>query len=119
MLTLGLCCFFILIISAISSGTEAALFSISVSKLKSLNIEQRGVQATLKIKENIESSIRTIVIVNNITNIIGSMFVGYLAEHQRDHFAASVHFNAEEHRVDRQPIRFQFLQLALNKIAIA
>ena len=54
--------------------------SISISKLKSFDPERRGVKATLKIKENIEPSIRTIVIINNITNIIGSIVVGYLAE---------------------------------------
>ena len=80
MVSLCLCCFFIIFISAIASGTEAALFSISVSKLKSLPPEKRGVKATLKIKKNIDSSIRTIVIINNITNITGSMIVGFLAE---------------------------------------
>ena len=73
------CCLLIIVTSAIASGTEAALFSISVSKLKSLPQDKR-VKATLHIKENIESSIRAIVIVNNITNIIGSIMVGYLAE---------------------------------------
>ena len=80
MLILIGCCSVIIIISAIASGTEAALFSISVSKLKSLPLEKRGVQATLNIKENIEPSIRTIVIINNITNIVGSILVGYLAD---------------------------------------
>ena len=72
-------CLLIIVTSAVASGTEAALFSISVSKLKSLTQDKR-VKATLQIKENIESSIRAIVIVNNITNIIGSIMVGYLAE---------------------------------------
>ena len=50
------CCLLIIVTSAIASGTEAGLFSISVSKLKSLPPDKRGVKATLHIKENIESS---------------------------------------------------------------
>lgn len=66
--------------SAFWSGSEAALFSISVVKVRQLAQDQvPGAQALLRIKENMSRPISTIVIMNNIFNIVGSIFVGIIA----------------------------------------
>lgn len=66
--------------SAICSGTEAALFSVSLVKVRQLaQSDQPSSQALLKIRENMSRPISTIVILNNIANIVGSIVVGGIA----------------------------------------
>lgn len=66
--------------SAICSGVEAALFSISLGKAKVL-LEQKkaGAAILVKAKENMQRSIAVIVVLTNTFNIIGSMMVGLVA----------------------------------------
>jgi CBS domain containing-hemolysin-like protein len=68
----------VIIISAICSGTEAALLSVSILKIKQLatGTSKSSATALLKIKEKINRPLTTIVILNNVANIGGSMMVG-------------------------------------------
>lgn len=74
----------IIILSGIVSGSEAALLSISYAKAKELanskkkRIRKKAIKLML-IKDNIQRNISTIVILNNIINIVGSIYVGVLA----------------------------------------
>jgi CBS domain containing-hemolysin-like protein len=73
-----------LISSALVSGSEAALLSVSLAKAKELknssnkSISQKG-KVLLLIKEDLQKHITTIVVLNNIINIAGSIYVGVLA----------------------------------------
>lgn len=70
----------VLIASAICSGSEAALFSVPPVKVR--QAAQKGSHAgksLLEIRENMERPIATIVIFNNIANIVGSIWLGYLS----------------------------------------
>ncbi len=66
--------------SALFSGIEAALFSISLSRAKVLaEQKKKGSAALVAVKENIRRPITAIVIFNNTFNIIGSIMVGVIA----------------------------------------
>ena len=70
----------VLLSSAICSGTEAALFSIPLTKARQLAQNKHpAALILLAIRENMNRPIATIVILNNIANIVGSMVVGNLA----------------------------------------
>ncbi len=72
--------FIVLLSSALCSGTEAALLSVPLVKARQLaqSHKQAG-KALLTIRENIGRPIATIVILNNIANIVGSIVVGSIA----------------------------------------
>jgi CBS domain containing-hemolysin-like protein len=72
--------FLTLAVSAICSGSEAALFSISLVRVRQ-RAEGGGAaaKALLKIRENMARPIGTIVVLNNIANIGGSLVIGNLA----------------------------------------
>ena len=75
--------FALLFVSAMASGTEAALFAIPISKVKAfLDEGRRGAKALQTIKDDMGRAITTVVIVNNIANIVGSIAVGSLAQKQ-------------------------------------
>jgi CBS domain containing-hemolysin-like protein len=66
--------------SAICSGTEAALLSISLIKVRQLaQSKNPAALALLGIRNKINRPIATIVFLNNIFNIVGSVTVGSLA----------------------------------------
>lgn len=73
----------IIVFSALASGSEAALLSVSYPKIKELanskKKSKKKAQKLLYIKDNIQRYITTIVVFNNIVNIIGSIYVGVLA----------------------------------------
>lgn len=75
----------IIVLSAIVSSSEAALLSVSIGKIKEIlntskNKKQKHKAKNLiSIKDNLQKHISTIVILNNIINIIGSIYVGVLA----------------------------------------
>jgi len=70
----------LLLVSAMASGTEAALFAIPISKVQAfLDEEKRGAKALQAIKDDMGQAITTVVIINNIANIVGSIAVGALA----------------------------------------
>jgi len=67
-------------LSAVASGTEAALFSVPYSRARTmLQAKKPGAKALVRIKEDMTRAIGTIVIINNIANIVGSALVGALA----------------------------------------
>lgn len=66
--------------SALCSGSEAALFSIPLVKVQQLAEAHRpGAHILLQIRSNMSRPIATIVILNNIFNIVGSIVVGGMA----------------------------------------
>lgn len=67
----------VLLTSGLCSMTEAAILSLPLLKARVLYDQKRkGSKDLLAIKENINSTIATIVILNNSINIIGSIFIG-------------------------------------------
>jgi CBS domain containing-hemolysin-like protein len=66
--------------SAICSGSEAALFSVSLIKVRQLAQSRNpSALALLAIREKMNRPIATLVILNNIFNIIGSIVIGSTA----------------------------------------
>lgn len=72
---------FILILgSALCSCTETALLSVSTLKIRQLaELKKPAAITLLAIRENMNRPIATIVIINNIFNIIGSIITGSIA----------------------------------------
>ncbi len=80
MLTLLLTLIAVLIVSGLCSGTEAALFSVPLLRVRELaRSKKRGAKTLLKIRQKMNRPITTIVILNNIANIGGSILIGSLA----------------------------------------
>ncbi|MCF7791270.1 MAG: hemolysin family protein [Victivallales bacterium] len=74
--------FIVIIASGICSGLEAALLSVPILKIReivSTGKKKSSALTLLSIKENINRPLTTIVILNNIANICGSMLVGETA----------------------------------------
>ncbi|MCB0195850.1 MAG: HlyC/CorC family transporter [Anaerolineae bacterium] len=70
----------VLCASALSSGTEAALFSVPLVKVRQLAQSKKSSgRALLAIRQNMSRPIASIVIMNNIANIVGSIVVGRIA----------------------------------------
>lgn len=66
--------------SACCSGCEAALFAVSRSKVELFRQQKRrGATALYDIKEKMSRPITAIVICNNVFNIVGSIYVGFVA----------------------------------------
>ncbi|RRR70129.1 MAG: HlyC/CorC family transporter [Candidatus Viridilinea halotolerans] len=71
---------FVLFSSAICSGVEAALFSTSMVRVRQLAEKGGGSAVTLlRIREAMGRPISTIVVLNNVANIGGSILIGDLA----------------------------------------
>jgi CBS domain containing-hemolysin-like protein len=67
--------------SALTSMTEAALFSVRISRIHLAVEEKRpGSRRLLALKKNLQRPVAAIVILNNVFNIAGSICVGILAE---------------------------------------
>ena len=70
----------VLLSSAICSGSEAALFSVRLVKVRRLAQSKRpAALALLSIRERMNRPIATIVILNNIANIVGTSVVVFVA----------------------------------------
>jgi CBS domain containing-hemolysin-like protein len=70
----------VLVSSGLCSGTEAALFSVPIISVRRLAEEKRrGAKPLLQIRGNMSRPIATVVILNNIANIVGSITVGGIA----------------------------------------
>jgi CBS domain containing-hemolysin-like protein len=70
----------VLLSSGLCSGTEAALFSVPYVRSRQLAMEgRRGAKALLYVRENMARPIATIVVLNNVANIVGSITVGAIA----------------------------------------
>ena len=80
MLTLIIAIGIVLLSSAICSGSEAALFSVPIVKVRRLAQSNRpSALALLSIREQMNRPIATIVILNNIANIVGTSVVVFVA----------------------------------------
>ena len=80
MLRLVIAIGFVLLSSAICSGSEAALFSVQLVKVRRLAQSKRpNALALLSIREQMNRPIATIVILNNIANIVGTSVVVSIA----------------------------------------
>lgn len=79
MLSLIVAMVLLIVLSAVFSASEAALFSISKNKAEELRAEGRCSELFLKIVRNKDDYISTIVCLNNLANIMGSIYVGALA----------------------------------------
>lgn len=69
----------LLVCSAICSMTEAALFSLPITKARQMSELSKNGQIVRKIRENPARPVSIIVIFNNIANIVGTYFVASLA----------------------------------------
>ncbi|MBW4556952.1 MAG: hemolysin family protein [Trichormus sp. ATA11-4-KO1] len=80
MLQLVIIVFVVILGSAFCSGTETALFSVSPLRVRQLaQSHNPSAVALLAIRENMNRPIATIVILNNIFNIVGSILTGNIA----------------------------------------
>jgi CBS domain containing-hemolysin-like protein len=80
MLEITLTVVIMLIVSALSSGVEAAIFAVPYSRVRGAIDEKRfGASALLSIKDDMRKPIMTIVIFNNIANVAGPILAGTLA----------------------------------------
>ncbi len=71
----------VVVASGLCSGSEAALFSVPLNRARQLAEERpRLGRALLAIRMDMSRPIATIVILNNVANIAGSIAVGHLAE---------------------------------------
>ncbi len=67
----------LLVLSGLTSMTEAALFSVPVSQVHlAVDRKHRLAEHLLRIKEDLRRPIATIVILNNTVNIVGSIYIG-------------------------------------------
>lgn len=79
MLELGIVVALVIVASAICSGTEAALFSLRISKAKELAQRSNNGKVLKNIKENPDRPTSAIVIFNNVANIVGTFYITILA----------------------------------------
>jgi CBS domain containing-hemolysin-like protein len=79
-MTLAIAVLIVLICSGICSLVEAALFSVSQIKVRQLAESRRPAALALsRVRENMRDPIAAVVILTNISNIIGSIMVGGIA----------------------------------------
>ena len=77
---LGLIVVSVLVVSALCSGTEAALFSVSPIQARQAEQDNKyGSRSLLVLLQDLTKPIAAIVIVNNLANIVGSIIIGKLA----------------------------------------
>jgi len=80
MTTLILLVLALVLASGLTSMSEAALFSVPISKVYLARDENRaGGSRLVAIKESMQRPISALVILNNLINILGSVMVGYFA----------------------------------------
>lgn len=80
MLTLLLLTLFVISSSALCSGTETALLSVPQTRVRQLaQTGRKSARALLSIREKISRPIATLVILNNLSNILGSIVIGRTA----------------------------------------
>ena len=79
MLTLSIIIVAILALSGFFSGSEAALLTLTDADTETLLQKKRlGARILKKVEDNIDRSVITIVVFNNIANIVGSIVVGQM-----------------------------------------
>ena len=83
MLVLALTVLAVMLSSGLCSGTEAALFSVTeVGARQAHEQGRRGSVALLHVRGHMKRPIATIVVLNNVANILGSVMVGSIAAQQ-------------------------------------
>ncbi|MCE9585652.1 hemolysin family protein [Candidatus Nomurabacteria bacterium] len=76
----------IVLLSGIFAMSEASIFTISGTKAEALKNEKvSGAESLLKIKNKINKPIITLVVLNNVVSIAGSIFVGFYSAKVFDH----------------------------------
>lgn len=72
----------VLFVSAFFSGSEAAIMSITPTEIELLRGQRRfGSHSLQKVHMHIDRSVIAIVIMNNISSIVGSVVVGQIVVH--------------------------------------
>ena len=67
----------LLVLSGLTSMTEAALFSVPLSRVHvAVEQKRRWASSLLRLKQDLRRPIATIVILNNAVNIVGSAYIG-------------------------------------------
>ena len=95
MLTLILVSLAVMAISALASGVEAAVFTVPYTRVKAMASKgEPGWKTLLKVKDDMTQAIGTVVIVNNIGNIVGSGLVGLIAHDVFSDVAIGIFFAA-------------------------
>ena len=80
MVELAIAVLALILCSALSSGTEAALFTVPYGQvLSALQQKRIGATSLKRLKDDMARPIMAIVIVNNVANILGSIAVGSMA----------------------------------------
>lgn len=70
----------VILASALCSGSEAAIFSVPLNKARELaQGGGRSARTLLAIRQDMSRPIATIVVLNNVANIVGSILVGGMA----------------------------------------
>ena len=97
-ITLILLVLALVLASGLTSMSEAALFSVPISKVYlARDANRSGGGRLAAIKENMQRPISALVILNNLINILGSVMVGYkaadvLGDYWKGYFAGSLTF---------------------------
>ncbi|MEM7032319.1 MAG: hemolysin family protein [Chloroflexota bacterium] len=80
MVTLVIAVVIVIVASGICSGVEAALFSVPLIKVQQLaQTKKAAALALLNIRQNMSRPIAAIVILTNLSNIVGTIIVGGIA----------------------------------------
>ncbi len=76
MLTVLVASFFVVLLSALCSLSEAAFMSLPLVRARALaKVGGRAAKAVLRIRENVQAAISAIVILNTVVNMAGASFV--------------------------------------------
>lgn len=71
----------LVIFSALFSMIEVAVLTVPISKIQAeLDLGNPAAKTLMKLKEKLEGTVATIVILNNVVNIGGTFFIGFMAE---------------------------------------
>ena len=93
MIALLLVSLLVIAVSALASCVEAAIFTVPYIRVRAMaKARKPGSKALLKVKEDMTRAIGTVVIVNNLSNILGSGVVGVIAHDVFGSFAIGVFF---------------------------
>lgn len=78
--------------AALASATETALFSCSLVRARQLaeSKNTRASRALLAVRENMSRPIVTVVVINNVFNIVGSLLVGAIAAGIMDNISIGI-----------------------------
>src|SRR3989344_8093296 len=90
MFTLVLFVFFILLLDALVSAAEAAIYSVPMHRAKLLAEKGRLGKELLLLKESMEKPITTLIALSNLITIIGSVFAGLIVDNLFGNFGVAI-----------------------------